>query len=115
VKSVKVYRVLHLIMPIPEFFQGLDPRDPETYRPVYLGEYDLTGNLLDHDSPFLYWMLPIVRRDPTRPTWISNYAARHADDPNWEYHFVASDDQALIPASMRPAQKQKEEQPRELK
>src|SRR5262249_5619876 len=73
VKKVRIYRVKHNIMPDRQFFWGMDPREPETFEPVYLGEYDASGKLLDPESPFLYWMLPIVRNDPTNINRVRNY------------------------------------------
>lgn len=84
IQKVRVYKVTHLIIPVPQFFWGMDPREPETYQPVYLGEYDPEGNLLDTESPFLYWILPILREDRDHPEIVRDYASLHAGDPNWQ-------------------------------
>jgi hypothetical protein len=83
VKRVKVYRVVHLMPQGPYatlYLNGVDPRDPEFYRPFYVGEFDTDGKLLDPADPFLYWLLPVFR-DNTQ--LIQDYARRHAGDDRW--------------------------------
>ena len=84
-KAVKIYRVVHVIPPFQPFVHlGIEARDPEFYRPFYLGEYNKDGRLMDEDDPFLYWMLPVLRDDINDPqSAIRNYAMRHAGDPAW--------------------------------
>ncbi len=79
VNSVKVYRVMHMILETP-FLRGVPPNDPEFYRPYYMGEYDTDGILINPNDPFLYWLLPITRDTEGR---IGDYARKHAGDPNW--------------------------------
>jgi len=91
VTSVKIYRVLHEVLPVERFRQlavpptetpkptpltwGAEPsppRPPETYYQspyhpslyyaYYQGEYDLQGNILDSTDPELYWLVPVERR-----------------------------------------------------
>src|SRR5207302_1315929 len=73
VRSVKVYRLVHRILPASEFAQGIDPLDPTQYLPYFEGEFDPDGNLMTPpDDPFLYWLIPIIRLEkaevePARP------------------------------------------------
>jgi hypothetical protein len=60
VKSMKIYRVQHAIVSPAELAEGRSPIDPRQYRAFYQGEYDPEGNLKDPDSPFLYWLLPMM-------------------------------------------------------
>jgi hypothetical protein len=60
VRSVKVYRVTHLILTPSELAKGVDPLEKTKYLPFFLGEYDGKGNLVDSFDPFLYWFLPIT-------------------------------------------------------
>jgi hypothetical protein len=96
-RSIKVYRVVHIIPPEgPYLFGMVAPNDPEFYRPYFVGEYDPDGNQVNFDErgrptikrdPFLYWLLPIVRdyRDAYNLV-IRDYARLHAGDSNWIYH-----------------------------
>ncbi len=82
VASIKVYRVLHWITD-PEPFVGPkeDPneknsrrigtglKEPITYLPYFMGEFDRKGELLNKNDPMLYWLLPIIRTAP-----LSDYA-----------------------------------------
>jgi hypothetical protein len=60
--------------------KGYDPREPYFYLPYYFGEYDPEGKLLDPNSPFLYWLVPILE-DGNKRNY--DYARRHAGDPRW--------------------------------
>lgn len=82
VHSIKVYRVTHMIPPWTVFVTGLDPADPEFYRPYYMGEYLPTGKLKEPEEPLRYWLLPILRDNTAfKNSPIKNYAAMHAGDP----------------------------------
>lgn len=79
-KSVKIYKVLHRILPPDEVKQGRDMYDPLTYEPVFMGEYNEKGELQSHKlgvarddnghpyidrknemrDPYLYWVIPIL-------------------------------------------------------
>jgi hypothetical protein len=61
VASVKLYRVIHGLIPPGNFAAGDDPLDPTLYVPYYQGEFDADGNLLDPNDPFLYWLIPILK------------------------------------------------------
>jgi len=67
VKSVKVYRIVHLILSPQELARGMDPWDKTKHMPYFLGEHDVDGNLVKDGEmdPFLYWYLPMlnVERD----------------------------------------------------
>jgi hypothetical protein len=79
VKSVKVYRVLHLILSAGEMGSGLSPEAPSKFLPVYMGEFDLDGNLLDPGDPLLYWVVPILNdHNAQGEPVVKNYVAVHA-------------------------------------
>jgi hypothetical protein len=61
IQSVKIYRVVHGIVPPAEFAAGREPRDPTLYLPYFQGEFDSTGNLKEDSDPFLYWLIPILK------------------------------------------------------
>ncbi len=78
-QAVKVYRALHRIVDPGPLGHGVDPRAPYLYVPVYLGEYDPAGNLLDERDPLLYWVVPILP-DPAEPGVYNAYVFWHAGD-----------------------------------
>jgi hypothetical protein len=67
VTGVKVYFVIHVILTGKELAEGRHPYDPTTYKPYYLGKFDIDGeprNKIAVDGlpdPFLYWLIPILR------------------------------------------------------
>lgn len=67
IAGIKIYRLVHGVMPPNEFAAGRDPADPSLYLPYFQGEFDTEGNLKHSDDPLLYWLIPILkveRRDP---------------------------------------------------
>jgi hypothetical protein len=84
-KSVKIYRVLHQILPAAALAMGADPRDWIYYYPYYLGQYDTKGTLRDPDDPFLYWLLPMMRENHSDPhsRMMKCYVFLHAGDSDW--------------------------------
>ncbi len=81
---LRMYRVIHRIPPTNLYLIGLDPTDPEFYTPIYFGEYDTKGKLLNPNDPLLYWVLPILRdRQGIVDSPIRDWARRHAGDPHW--------------------------------
>lgn len=109
--GIKVYKVIHSILSAPQFAQGLEPSDPTSYAPFFMGDYDPDGklkpakelltyytNVMTQETktinrdPFLYWLIPIVRKkveEPDRPFRVLsqapqfkviNYVKRHAGD-----------------------------------
>jgi hypothetical protein len=63
--SVRLYRVLHEIVPVerlgqPAVYTPL--YEPATYLPYYMGEYLPDGKLKDNRDPLLYWLIPIERK-----------------------------------------------------
>lgn len=60
VKSVKMYRVVHLVLSPQELAAGVSPLDKTKHWPYFMGEFDGDGNLIDDKDPFLYWYLPIA-------------------------------------------------------
>jgi hypothetical protein len=75
VKSVKVYRVLHAILTAQEMALGVNPEEPSKLLPVYMGEFDSDGTLLDPGDPLIYWVVPIIRGPDGK---INDYVAVHA-------------------------------------
>jgi hypothetical protein len=59
--SVKIYRVVHRILYPQELARGDDPSASWTFLAFYQGEYDPEGKLLDPSSPYLYWLIPILK------------------------------------------------------
>jgi hypothetical protein len=90
VTGVKMYRLEHRIVQPPAFVAGMDPFDPVTYRPFYLGEYAPDGALVNPKDPLLYWLVPIVPKpggpsptDPDRKHY-DDYLSLHAGyQINW--------------------------------
>lgn len=83
-QSVRIYRVVHDILSIQSYNAGLPPTDPVLYTPIYMGEFDADGKLLDPDDGLLYWQLPILRDRPgLGHSEIKDWARRHAGDPYW--------------------------------
>jgi hypothetical protein len=79
VKSVKVYRVLHTLLSAQEMGSGLSPEEPSKLLPIYMGEFDGDGNLLDASDPLLYWVVPILREPDGKGGFaIKDYVAVHA-------------------------------------
>jgi hypothetical protein len=80
VSGIKIYRVVHAILPPRDFAQGGDPADPTLYLPYYHGEFDREGALKDPDDPFLYWLVPILAADhrPGLATKVNDYLRVHA-------------------------------------
>jgi hypothetical protein len=102
VKSIKVYRLVHIIIHPGQLAQGKDPNDHALYMPYYQGEFDRTGKLLYPDDPYLYWLIPILGPEtpavaalrPMLPTGtrqhfdpqapIRDYLRVHAGSSPWE-------------------------------
>jgi hypothetical protein len=61
VKTVRVYRVVHMMMSPHELSEGKDPLEPTRFVPFYMGKYGPDGKLLDPEDPFLFWHVPIIR------------------------------------------------------
>jgi hypothetical protein len=92
IKSVKVYRVIHAIPQPGAFMHGMEANDPQLYRPYYLGEFEAVDNkdlggewrLKSPQDPFLYWLLPAARDNPTDlNSPIRSWARKHAGDSDW--------------------------------
>jgi hypothetical protein len=68
--SVRIYRVLHMIVEPDVFAQKERPvksYDPSTYQPYFLGEFLADGSLKDPNDPLLYWVIPIERKREGKP------------------------------------------------
>ncbi len=61
VTGVKLYRVVHGMVPPSSLAAGMDPLDPMLYLPYFQGEFDKEGHLKDANDPFLYWLLSILK------------------------------------------------------
>lgn len=75
VKRVKVYLVQHEMLTQSDFKKSADPYAPETYRPIFEGEFDSQGKLLNPFDPLLYWAIPIFKDDNGN---LKNYVIMHA-------------------------------------
>jgi hypothetical protein len=65
VHSVKIYRVMHQLPSPAALAKGDDPTAPWSYVPYYQGEFTPDGKLMDLNDPYLYWVVPIVRKHRT--------------------------------------------------
>jgi hypothetical protein len=76
--GVKVYRVIHQILPAAFLASGVNPYDRELLHPYFMGEFDKDGVMKPYDvsvrlmlpdgstidtprDPLLYWLIPIMR------------------------------------------------------
>jgi hypothetical protein len=64
--TVKIYRIEHRTLNVEEFRRGVSPYHPTTYKPYFLGEFNVFGELVDPHDSMLYWLVPIIGR-PTGP------------------------------------------------
>jgi hypothetical protein len=99
-KSVKVYRVIHIIPPPTLLKEGWSATDPELYRPYYLGNFRGDGSLVpfDRNDPYRGWLLPILREYPNDPnSKIRDFARMHAGDPNWVRPRIQPQQPAVVP------------------
>lgn len=93
--TVKVYRMQHNTMSVEEFInwekrRGMitNPYHPTTYRPIFLGEFDARGTLINPQEPMLYWLVPILPRPGGVPPGEKNrrefldYMSFHALGPD---------------------------------
>jgi hypothetical protein len=62
--TVKMYRLEHRDLPPDQFSKGHSPYHPGTYRPFFLGEFNAFGHLMNPQEELLYWMLPVLPRQP---------------------------------------------------
>ena len=80
--TVKVYRLEHRTPSVEEFRwrkndnKKPDPYSPTTYRPFFLGEYDVYGKIVDPREPFLYWLIPVM----PAPVGVGDSASKGYDD-----------------------------------
>jgi hypothetical protein len=83
VTGVRMYRVVHAILPPASFARGAEPDDPTLYFPYYHGLFDKEGNLLDPGDPFLYWLVPILATEVGSERTIIDYVTIHAEKKLW--------------------------------
>jgi hypothetical protein len=91
VRSVKVYRALHMIVMMPEFrgfnaftggkAPGKDPYNAAEFLPYFQGEFDKNGNMIDPTDPMLFWLVPILQK---QPDWSSRQEYR---EKGYKYYF----------------------------
>lgn len=62
--TVKVYRLEHRDLVPAQLVRHESPYHPSTYRPYFLGEFNVWGKLINPQEEMLYWMVPIVPRTP---------------------------------------------------
>ena len=65
VRSVKVYLTEHRMLNQSEFARGMDPYDPTTYIPYFVGEFTINESdgravLANANDAMLYWVVPII-------------------------------------------------------
>lgn len=106
VKSIRVYRALHLIANLGQFHgydentgqkmkQPMSPYNPTQYMPYYQGKYDRDGRLTDPTDPMLYWLLPIIQEREVPEDW-ATYKA------NGGYFHYYTDNVSRQAGSRRP-------------
>lgn len=95
--NVKLYRVLHSVVPLEQYVGVLDrdtrinnklgPFDPTTYSPYFMGDYNIRGELhnpkAEEDAPYirdplLYWLIPILESEE-RGTYRRNRESKDMD------------------------------------
>ncbi len=122
-KSVKIYRVTHLIAQLNWLQMRIPPNDPCTYHPFYMGTFDQNGNRVGTfdkngqrmlvDDPYLFWLIPILRlnRDQLDAP-IADFCRLHAGDPDWyrpqgekRWRAPTTDEQKKLWEAMTPKQK----------
>jgi hypothetical protein len=93
VKSLKLYRVIHMLPTVEQFHPDAEGRvktshDPEDLLPYFFGDFDTNGKLVNPTDPLLYWLLPVQRqasKDPNPSTETGqfdpgiDYISRHAN------------------------------------
>jgi hypothetical protein len=92
--TVKVYRLQHNTMTVEDFINArkradaiTSPYHPTTYRPIFMGEFNARGDLINPQEPMLYWVVPIVMRPGGVPPGDTNkrpfldYMSFHALGP----------------------------------
>jgi hypothetical protein len=82
--TVKVYRIEHRTLTVEEFRRGVSPYQPTTYKPYFLGEFNVYGELVDPKDSMLYWLVPVIARpggaapgDPEKKDY-DDYMSAHA-------------------------------------
>jgi hypothetical protein len=60
IDTIRVYLVEHSVLQPEQWKIGMQPYDPATYRPYFLGEFDTEGSLKNPQDTLLYWLVPIL-------------------------------------------------------
>ncbi len=83
-KSVKIYRVTHLIAQMNWLQMRIPPNDPCTYHPFYMGTFDENGDRVIEEDPYLFWLIPILRLNREQvDAPIADFCRLHAGDQDW--------------------------------
>jgi hypothetical protein len=73
IDTIRVYLAEHRILRPLNMQMGMEPYDPTTYYPYYMGEFSTDGRLVNSRDILLYWLVPIIRvPDPAKgniPPW----------------------------------------------
>ncbi|MFO0824864.1 MAG: hypothetical protein U0792_17390 [Gemmataceae bacterium] len=106
--TVKIYRLEHMTLPADQFQRKLEdgstqnPYHAGTFRPYFMGEFDVHGNLLNPQEPLLYWMVPIIPLAP-RPGSVDNkktqfydYMSVHALEADLKDVYAADEDTGWV-------------------
>jgi hypothetical protein len=79
IKWIKVYMVEHKILTPADLEIGMDFYDAPTYKPYFMGDFDVNGNLRDPNDAMLYWMVPILF-EPKHPPVPNYYTPKNHPD-----------------------------------
>jgi hypothetical protein len=91
---LKLYRLEHRILP-PQAYDkrytgtgmALEPYHPTTYKPFFLGEFDRDGHLVNPQDPMLYWLVPILFRQPTPGSDDKDYVDYMSKHAGYDYEW----------------------------
>ena len=66
---------------------ALEPYHPTTYKPFFLGEFDRDGHLVNPQDPMLYWLVPILYRQPTPGSDDKDYVDYMSKHAGYDYEW----------------------------
>jgi hypothetical protein len=86
VRGIKIYRVSHVILHPAQLARGMDPVDPTSFLPYYMGEFDSRGNPKDPRNPYLYWLIPVLPQHNSDAAEADafRYLRLHAGSSPWQ-------------------------------
>jgi hypothetical protein len=88
VHDIKVYLTEHEMLLQQDFQKAKDPYAPETYRPIFMGQFDGKGQPLMSvdDRKMLYWLVPIYKRpNESLKNFVIHHAGSDPFDPRLEW------------------------------